>query len=254
MSFDYCGHLSQEDTQFTLKRTFADTRLALSHAMEYARTVAIPVHVVGACYGLIPLLFVLEEFGWPRDVKSLFSIGGLFSMHEIINFDGYNPYLKKRGLTFKSKDDLMGFMIAEKDTFVRDKQKYIEALTEYLQQVFTELEDVISYERFGVMTYSNVDFYQTFYEFLTIDLPEISVPHYFPCLFFTGAHDTVLDLKTPKGEEEYTQRIMALASHAKFFKLRIDHFGRGADHYVIGREGVKFLIASEVASALDKCL
>lgn len=251
MSFDYCGHSSQVDTQFTIKGTFADTRVALSHAMDYAKKLEIPVHVVGACYGLIPLICVLQEMGWPQDVKSLFSVGGLFSMHELINFDGYSPYLQKRGLTFQNKDEFVNFMDKEKNAFIKDKQKYIEALTEYLLKIFTELKDIISYESFGVMQYSKADFYKAFYEFITVDLPDISIPKHFPCLFFTGSDDTVLKLKTSKGKGEYNRRITAMAPHAKFCNIRIDHFGWGEDHYIIGQEGVKFLINNEIPSALE---
>ncbi len=251
MSFQYCGHSDQLHNQFTITGTFVDTKEAILHAIETGRKLEIPVHVVGACYGLIPLICVLHELKWPREVKSLFSVGGLFSMHELINFDGYSPYLKKRGITFKNKTEFIEYMKTEKSTFVKNKKIYTEALTEYLISIFDELKDVISYESFGVMQYSNVDFYKAFYEFITIDLPKVTIPSYFPCLFFTGVEDHVLKLETATGNSVYTKKITAMAPHAQFRNIKIDHFGRGEDHYVIGEDGMKFLLKNEKLNVLE---
>jgi hypothetical protein len=245
MSFDYCGHYSEVGNKFSLKGTFIDTKVALIHASEYAKKLGIPFHVAGACYGLIPLIYVLNELSWPKEVKSMFSVSGLLNIDEILDFDDYNLYLKKRGLIFKDKADFVNFMTTNKSTFINDKQKYVGALTEYLLKIFSELSDIISDESFGVLQYSKVEFYDSFYEFITIDLPEIIIPEYLPCLFFLGAHDIILNLETKENKIIYLKKINKLAPHAKLCNIRIDHFGRGEDHYVIGEEGMKFLIEND---------
>lgn len=245
MAFDYCGHYRGIDNKFTLKGTFTDTRVALSHASEYATKTGVPFHVVGACYGLVPLIYVLNELEWPREVKSMFSVSGLLNIDEILNFEDYNFYLKKRNLLFKDKADFVNFMSTNKKSFVNDRQKYVEALTEYLLKIFSELYDIISYENFGVLEYSKVEFYESFYEFMTIDLPEVIIPKHFPCLFFLGAQDEILNLQAENSKAEHLKKINKIAPHAKFCNIRIDHFGRGEDHYVIGEEGMRFLIAND---------
>jgi len=245
LSFDYCGHYSGIDNKFTLNGTFIDTGVALAHASEYARKIEVPIHVVGTCYGLIPLLYVLNELGWPREVRSMFSVSGLLNIYEILSFDDYNLYLKKRGLLFKDKTDFVNFMSTNRSVFIKNRQKYIDALTEYLLKIFTELSDIISYESFGVLEYSKVEFYKSFYEFMTIDLPEILIPKHLPCLFFLGAHDRILNFQAEENKDEHLKKINKIAPHAKFCNIRIDHFGRGEDHYVIGEEGMKFLIENE---------
>lgn len=245
MSFDYCGHYSETNNKFTLKGTFIDTGVALSHATEHAKKIGIPLHVVGACYGLIPLIYVLNDLEWPQEVKSMFSVSGIFTIDEIMNFDDYKFYLKKRGLLFKNKEDFIDFMLKDRNDFINERQKYVDALTEYLLKIFTELTDIISYESFGVLEYSNVEFFASFYEFITIDLPEIVIPEHFPCLFFLGAHDTILELREQEKKNKHLEKINKIAPHAKFCNIRIDHFGRGEDHYVIGEEGMKFLIEND---------
>ena len=245
MSFDYCGHYPEIDNKFTIEGTFVDTRAALNHACEYAAKLGISVHAVGACYGLIPLLYVLNELGWPQEVKSIFSVNGLLNIHEILGFDGYKLYLRKKGLIFKNKEDFISCISTNKSGFISNKEKYIDALTEYLLSVFAELKDIISYKSFGVLDYSRVDSYKTAYQFFTIDLPEIIIPRRIPCLFFLGAHDAILNLQASEKNNEYLNKIKRLVTHARFCHIRIDHFGRGEDHYVIGKEGMKFLIAND---------
>lgn len=245
MSFDYCGHYSETDNKFTLNGTFTDTKAAITHASEYARKIRVPLHVVGACYGLIPLIYVLNELGWPQEVKSMLSVSGLLNMNEIMNFDDYKFYLKKKGLSFRNKVDFVNFMSTDKINFIDNRQKYVEALTEYLLNIFTELSDIISYESFGILKYSSVDFYKSFYEFMTIELPAIVIPEHFPCLFFLGAQDMVLNLQTKENRVRHFKKINDISPHAKFCNIKIDHFGTGEDHYVIGEEGMKFLIDSE---------
>lgn len=251
MSFDYCGHYNRTSNNFTLLGTFADTKVALFHGLEYARKMRIPMHVVGACYGLIPLICILNEMAWPREVRSMFSVAGLFSIQEILNFDGYNLHLKERGLIFKNRAEFVDFMTAQRNRFLEGERKYIEALTDYLLKIFTELSGAISYKSFGVLEYSRVEFYTTFYEFMTMEVPELVVPEYVPSLFFTGIHDTVLNLRAENGKGQYLKRIKQMAPHAEFCNLRIDHFGRGEDHYVIGQEAMRFLIKTEKQSLLD---
>lgn len=245
MSFDYCGHYNKINNKFTLKGTFRDTKVALTHASEYSKKIEVPVHVAGACYGLIPLIYVLNELGWPREIKSMFSVSGLLNMHDILNFDDYKFYLKRRGLIFKDKADFVNFMSTNKSDFINNKQKYIDALTEYLLKIFTELSDIISDETFGVLEYSKAKFYETFYEFIAFDLPEIVIPKHFPCFFFFGIQDTIIDLQAEKSKRKYMEKVKKIAPHARFCNIRIDHFGRGEDHYVIGEEGMKFLIENE---------
>jgi len=245
MSFDYCGHYSEIDNKFTLKGTFIDTEVALSHAIEHAKKIGVPLHVVGACYGLIPLIYVLNELEWPREIKSMFSVSGILTIDEIMNFDDYKFYLRKRGLLFKNKKDFIDFMLKNRNEFIKKKQKYVDALTEYLLKIFIELKDIISYENFGVLEYSKVEFYNSFYEFVSIDLPEIIIPRHFPFLFFLGVHDTILNLREQQMKDKHLEKINKVAPHAKFCNIRIDHFGRGEDHYVIGEEGMKFLIEND---------
>jgi len=245
MSFDYCGHYKEIDNKFTIKGTFRDTKAALAHASEYSKKIGVPIHVVGACYGLIPLIYVLNELGWPREVKSMFSVSGLLNMDDILNFDDYKSYLEKRRLSFKNKDNFIDFISTNKKDFIDSKQKYIDALTEYLLKIFTELSDIISYKSFGVLEYSKVEFYKSFYEFTTLSLPEIVIPKYFPCLFFSGIHDMILNLQAEKSKVKYLNKMNKMVPHAKFSNIRIDHFGRGEDHYIIGKEGMKFLIENE---------
>jgi len=245
MSFDYCGHYKEIDNKFTLKDTFVDTKVAIAHASEYSKKMDVPFHVVGACYGLIPLIYVLNELQWPRQVKSIFSVSGLLDIDEILKFDDYKVYLEKRGLLFKDKDDFINFISKDKEDFINNRKQYIDALTDYLLEVFTELVDIISYESFGVLEYEKTQFYETFYEFMSIDLPKIIIPRHFPCLFFLGKHDIILNLQAEENKTKYLRKINRIAPHAKLCNIRIDHFGRGEDHYIIGKEGMKFLIESE---------
>lgn len=245
MSFDYCGHYNEIDNKFTLKGTFKDTEVALTHATEYAKKIGVSIHVVGACYGLIPLIYILNELGWPKEVKSMFSVSGLLNMDDILNFNDYKSYLEKKGLSFKDKADFIKFMSTDKKDFINGKQKYIDALTEYLLKIFTELTNIISYKNFGVLDYSKVDFYKAFYEFMTINLPEIIIPKCFPCLFFQGVHDTIFNLETGESKSKYISKMNKIAPHAKLCNIRINHFGKGEDHYVIGEEGMKFLIQND---------
>ena len=246
MSFDYCGHYDEIDNKFTVKGTFTDTEVSLVHAIECAKKMKIPMHVVGACYGLIPLLFVLNKMQWPRqEIRSMFSVSGLVSMTDLLNFDDYKRYLDKRGLLFKNKSEFVDFIVTNKKEFVKNKQIYIETFTEYLLEIFAELSDIISRESFGILKYSKAKFYESFYEFMTISLPKIVIPAYFPCLFFSGDYDRIFGLEAEKGKTEYLKKVMKIAPHAKNCNIRIDHFGRGEDHYVIGKEGMKFLIENE---------
>ena len=245
MSFDYCGHYNGINNKFTIKGTFDDTDVSLYHACEYARKARVPIHVVGACYGLIPLVYSLNKMKWPQEVKSMFSVSGLLNIDDILNFDRYKFYLKKKGLVFRNKVDFIDFMSKRKEDFINDKQKYVEALTECLLKLFAELSGIISSKSFGVLEYSQVEFYKSFYEFMTVKVPEIIIPKQFPCLFFLGIRDKILDLETEKKETEYLKKINTLAPHAKLCNIRIDHFGRGEDHYVIGEEGMRFLINNE---------
>ncbi|MDD5610074.1 MAG: hypothetical protein PHH69_00830 [Candidatus Omnitrophica bacterium] len=245
MSFDYCGHYKEIDNKFTLRGTFSDTKIVLAHAFEYAKKINIPFHVVGACYGLIPLIYVLNELSWPIEIKSMFSVSGLLNIDEILNFNDYKIYLEKKNLFFKNKEDFINFIFTNKKDFIIDKQKYMDALTEYLLKVFAELADTISYKSFGVLEYAKTQFYETFYEFTTINLPEIKIPRQLPCLFFLGKQDTILNLQLKESNAEYLRKINRIAPHAKLCNIKIDHFGRGEDHYIIGKEGMKFLIAND---------
>lgn len=245
MSFDYCGHYDGLNTKFTLGNTFRDTEVALHHAIEYSKEMKLPLHVVGSCYGLIPLLYALNNLEWPPEVKSLFSVSGLLRIDDLLKFDGYKPHLAKRGIQFENKSDFIHFMSSHKTDFINTRKKYIDALTDYFLEAFQELQDVISSERFGVLRYSNADFHKTFYEFMTLELPEIRIPEHFPCLFFLGDRDTVFGFQTESRVEDFLGTVGRIAPHAKILNIRIDHFGRGEDHYVIGREGVKFLIKND---------
>ena len=102
-SFDYCGHYSEIKKQFTLKGTFKDTEVALTHAIEYSHEIGLPLHVAGTCYGLIPLLYALNKLGWPRQVRTLLGVSGLLNINALLNFDGYKLYLAKRELLFENK-------------------------------------------------------------------------------------------------------------------------------------------------------
>src|SRR5208283_6014618 len=77
VSFDYCGHCKEVGNMFTLNGTFRDTKAALAYAFEYSRNNGVPVHVVGTCYGLIPLIYSLDSLGWPQEIRSMFSVNGL---------------------------------------------------------------------------------------------------------------------------------------------------------------------------------
>jgi len=245
MSFDYCGHYQGVDNKFTIKGTFKDTEAAISYATEYTRKKGLPLHAIGTCYGLIPLIYILDALGWPEIIRSMFSVNGLFSMNELINFDNYKDYLKKRGLFFKNKADFIEFMSRNKDKIIRDRKIYVKALTEYLAEIFPELIDIISDESFGTLDYSRVEFYQSFYEFIASDLPEIKITKNLPCLFFFGENDKTLNLKEKENKNRYVSQIKKMASHAQLCDIRIDHFGRGEDHYVIGEKGMSFLKENE---------
>lgn len=242
MSFDYCGHYNEVDNKFTIRGTFKDTEVALTHMLEYAEKTGIPTHVVGACYGLIPLIYVLNKLRWPSAVKSMFSVSGLLNIDDILDFNDYKLYLETKGLSFKDKSDFVKFMSTNKENFINERQKYIDALTEYLLKIFVELADIISYKSFGVLEYSKVDFYKAADEFMTINLPEIIIPKRFPCLFFQGVHDSIFNLEAEKSRSKYLSKMNNIAPHAILRNIRIDHFGRGEDHYVIGEEGMEFLM------------
>jgi len=245
MSFDYAGHYSGLNKKFTLESTFKDTEVALTHALEYAHETNLPLHVIGACFGLIPLLFSLNKLGWPRQVRSMFSVNGLLGINDLLNFDGYKLYLAKKGLIFDTKLEFINYMVSNKETFFRDKEKIIDAMTEYLLELFPELKNIISSDRFGALEYSRAEFHKTFYEFMITELPRIIIPEDFPCLFFLGTDDTTFNFQTSNKKVSYLKKIKEMASHAKILNIRIDHFGRGKDHYVIGKEGIKFIIKND---------
>ena len=245
MSFDYCGHCDKINNKFTIKGTFTDTEVGLRHALEQSKNIKIPMHTVGTCYGLIPLICVLDGLKWPREIKSMFSVSGLLSMDEVLSFDKYKVYLEKVGLKFKNKEAFIEYMSKNKEKFIKNKQKYIKTMTECLSNVFEELKDIISLTNFGALNYSNAKFYESFYEFMTLKIPEIVIPKYFPCLFFSGIHDAIFNLDTDKNKTKYLDKMKKMSPHAQFRRIKIDHFGRGEDHYVIGREGMEFLVKSE---------
>jgi len=253
MSFDYCGHYDKIDNEFTVKATFTDTEIALNHANEYAKKIGVPVHMVGTCYGLIPLIYVMDKLEWNSNIKSMFSVSGLLNMDDLLNFNIYKEHLKKRGEKFEKKAKFIKYMEDNKEEFISKKEIYVEAMSECLLKVFKELADVITTESFGVLQYSKAKYYESFYEFMTIKLPDIVIPKKFPCLFFTGIHDMVFNLRAQKNKTDYLTRLKRMAPHAKFNNIRIDHFGRGEDHYVIGVEGMKFLIESEKNSSFENC-
>ncbi|MCQ9207559.1 MAG: hypothetical protein NG740_06750 [Omnitrophica bacterium] len=245
MSFDYCGHYHDIDNKFTVNGTFTDTEVALAHASDQAKKAKIPLHTVGVCYGLIPLVHVLNKSGWPREVCSMFSVSGLLNMDDLLNFDNYRAHLSKRGMSFKSKSEFIDYMSSNKKETINRKQVFVSALTEYLMKIFAELSEIISDDRFGVLEYSRAEFYESFYEFATVTLPKIVTPSYFPCLFFTGVFDTVFNLQTQANKDKYLKQIKTIVPHAKICNIKIDHFGRGEDHYIIGQEGMKFLRKNE---------
>jgi len=244
-SFDYCGHYNEIKNKFTLKGTFKDTEIALTNAIEYSHETGLPLHVAGTCYGLIPLLYALNKLGWPRQVRSLLSVSGLLDISALLNFDGYKLYLTKQGLLFENKVDFVNYMLSNKKDFVANKQKYLYALKEYLSRVFPELSNIITPENFGVLKYSRTELHKTFYEFITLEVPEIAIPAGFPCLFVFGIHDKVFDLNTQSENNLYLSKTKKAAPHAKILHIKIDHFGRGEEHYIIHEEGLKFLIEND---------
>jgi hypothetical protein len=245
MSFYFCGHTEVIKNKFTFQGTYRDTRAALDAAFAFSTEKGIPIHLVGACYGLIPLMHIMDELRWPRQVKSLFSVGGLLSINDILNFEDYNQFLKKRGIIFESKAEFISYMSTDKREFGKSKEKYVDALTEYLLFIFAELSEIISKESFGALQYSKAEFYDTFLEFLSSEERRIKIPSRFPCLFFSGEKDTILGFGEGGQRNDYSTKLCQIAPHAKLRKIRIDHFGRGEDHYVIGQEGMKFLVDSE---------
>lgn len=136
-------------------------------------------------------------------------------------------------------------MLSNKKDFISDKQKYLDALTDYFLEVFPELSDVISSKGFGVLEYSKAELHKTFYEFMTLDLPEMLIPKEFPCLFFCGINDTVFGLQSEYKKVEYSKQIRDIAPHAKILNIKIDHFGRGEEHHIIQDKGLKFLIEND---------
>ena len=245
MSFDYCGHYHGIDNKFTIGGTFKDTEAALSYATEYSRNMGLPLHAIGTCYGLIPLIYVLSNLGWPEAIKSMFSVNGLFNMNELLNFDDYKFYLKKRGFSFESKIDFIEFMSKNKDEVIKDRKIYVAAFAEYLAEIFPELANIISDKSFGTLDYSRVEFYKSFYEFVASDLPEIKITKKLPCLFFFGENDKTLNLQERETKGRYVSQIKEMASHAQLCDIRINHFGRGDDHYVIGEKGMCFFKENE---------
>ena len=250
MSFDYCGHCAEIDNKFSIEGTFTDTEIALTHASECARSMGIPLHVAVVCYGAIPLVHVLNKLKWPQEVKSMLSVSGLLGINEILSFDEYKFHLRKRGLFLENKAEFINLLSTDERSFVSNKQNYIEALTDYLLELFIELSNIISYKRFGILEYSRAEFYKTFYEFMTTNLPEkIVIPAHFPCLFFVGVQDQILNLQIEESRVEYLRKIKEIAPHAQLHNLKIDHFGRGKDHYLIGEEGMKFLRSNDAGSS-----
>lgn len=245
MSFDYCGHYRGTDNEFSIGGTFKDTEVALLHALESAFKEKMPIHVVGTCYALIPLLHVLQRLKWDSGVKSMFSVNGLLNMDELLKFEEYNVYLQKRGMIFKDKTEFIEYISKNKKEVFDNKKLYVEAITEYFLEVFPELADIISERCFGVLDYANVKLYESLHEFIAFDLPKVYVPKHFPCLFFFGAQDTTLSLENKERQEEYLNSIRETAKHAQICNIKIDHFGKGEDHYAIGERGMQFLIESE---------
>jgi len=245
ISFDYSGHYFEINRNFTIEHAFKDTRIALLHAIERSRDLDLPLHAIGTCFGLIPLLNALNQMGWPRQIKSFFSVNGLLGMNDLLNFDSYKLFLAKRGLLFQTKSEFIRHLLTDKKGIMENKQVYIDAMSDYLVSVFPEMSNIISNKNFGILDYERADFHKTFYEFLTLNITGITVPDDFPCLFFTGNQDSVLNLKEKNKKIEYTEKIIQIAPHAKILNINIDHFGRGDDHYAIGEEGIKFLTNNE---------
>ena len=245
MSFDYCGHNKNVDNQFTLSGTFVDTKVALAHAIEYSQKIKVPLHVLSACYGLIPLIHVLNGLGWPKEIRSILSVNGLLGINELLSFDRYKPYLKKYGLHFKDKVDFIEFMAGNKKRVTGSKKLYLKALAEYLSVIFPELVEIISEDSFGMLNYSKAEFYKSFYEFIGMDLPDVEIPERLSCLFFFGENDMTLNFKSEEVRSRYISKIKGVAPHAQLCNIKIDHFGRGEDHYIIGEKGMDFIKKSE---------
>jgi hypothetical protein len=239
MSFDYCGHYKGIDNKFTINKTFIDTKLAMNYAYEYSKKFGLPLHVVGICYGAVPLAYIMNELGWPEYVKSMFTVSAL--VNGILNFEEYNCYLMKRGISFDNVDRFLEFLSSNENSSVSIEHVYISSLTEYLGDMFSELSDIISDTGFGVLEYSRVEVFEAFHEFITIELPDIVIPEHFPCLFFSGVQDQIFNLRSDRSRAKYYEKIRKIAPNARVRNLRIDHFGRGEDRYVIGREAMKFL-------------
>ena len=104
---------------------------------------------------------------------------------------------------------------------------------------------IISDNSFGLLDYSSAEFYKSFGEFIDSSLPEIIIPNKMPCLFFFGENDTTFNLNSRENRDKYVSKIRDIAPHAKLSDIRVDHFGRGEDHYLIGEKGIKFLTENE---------
>jgi len=224
-SFEYRGH-PRSTGVFDLDKTVVDTRYALHWAADYAREHGLPLHAFAMCYAFVPLA---ANFAAGLDgcrLWSLATISGLFRMDQIVHITDFAPLISKH---LGRELDVAALIEAlEEDTLDWNGQAFRAALCDFLRHLFPTQS--VSQDHFEEIQFDRIDMRSMLLQLTHRHyLDGTLVPPEVPCHVVYGRHDTVMGLDSPEGREAYRRRVRALAPHAVFHELEIDHFGLGLE-------------------------
>lgn len=224
LSFEYRGH-SHSTGVFELDRTIVDTRNAVRWAADYACRHDMPLHAITMCYAFVSLAAQFRYEHWPRSLRSINAVSGLFRLDQILRFEDFAPLFVERvgvdldrALHPEQADDEVDWA----------SDAFRGALRRYLSDLFPELR--VGRDFFEELSYERVNIRRTLAQLSDARyLDDVVVPPEVSCNVVYGRRDNIMAIETDAGRAGYRQQAQTLMPHAVFREWDVDHYGFGPD-------------------------